>query len=139
MKSSLFSVFVLLCALLVSAQPSQSDVRRIRFERNHSSTILRGNLRPYTNHIYRFHARQGQRMTVRVQSPANDIVFWVQSRRYVHGSSSLILGGIHRNGETDWSGELPLSGEYEIYVSNPPMSDHAVSRALYYEVELRIE
>lgn len=78
-------------------------------------------------------------MTVRVQQPAEDIVFWVKGQSSAREKYPLVLAGIHKNGETDWTGELPASGAYEIHVSNPTISDHTVRRALSYQVELKIE
>lgn len=140
-RLSYFTVFILLSAFVYPAlaQPRRSKIYRVNFEPGQSSTVLRGSLRPYANHIYRLQARQGQRMTVRVQSPVDDVVFWVKTKGDARGRYSLVLEGIHRNGVTEWSGELPSSAEYEIHVSNPHISDHVVRRTLRYQVELRIE
>jgi hypothetical protein len=77
-------------------------------------------------------------MVVRLQAPADDVVFWVQSKKYVQGRNTALLEGIDKGGVADWSGELPITGEYEIYVSNPPVSDHPVKRALSYKLEVEI-
>lgn len=122
-----------------SAQHGRNKVQRVRLARGESSTVLRGRLRPYANHVYRLHAREGQKMTVRVESPADDVVFWVKTRMSGREKHWLILEGVHRNGQTEWSGALPASGEYEIQISNPPVSDHPVRRALSYQVKLEIE
>ncbi|HVF51713.1 MAG TPA: hypothetical protein VNA19_16635 [Pyrinomonadaceae bacterium] len=134
-------VVILMLAFFAPAAAQTKGVRvyRVRFEQGRSSTVLRGRLRPYANHVYRLDARQGQRMTVRVQEPAGDIVFWVKGRNSAREKYPLVLAGIHKNGETDWSGELPASGEYEIHVSNPTIGDHPVRRTLSYRVELKIE
>lgn len=77
-------------------------------------------------------------MAVRLQAPVNDVVFWVQSRKYSQGRDTLLLEGIFKGGVDDWSGELPVTGEYEIYVSNPPINDHLIKRALPYKLVVEI-
>lgn len=141
MKLSFIAVCILVCGFFhpASAQRKANKIRRVRLEQGQSSTFLRGALRPYANHIYRLHARRGQKMTVRVESPADDVVFWVKGKESAREKYWLALEGIHRNGQTEWSGELPASGEYEIDVSNPPIGDHPVRRVLSYRIELKIE
>lgn len=78
-------------------------------------------------------------MVVRLQAPVDDVVFWVQSRKYVQGRDTLLLEGVYRGGVTDWSGELPVTGEYEIYVSNPEINDHPVKHALAYKLAVEIK
>ena len=67
------------------------------------------------------------------------MVFWIQSRKYVANRDTLLLEGVDRRGETDWSGILPVSGEYEIWVGNPEISDHPVKRPVHYKLEVKIE
>ena len=129
-------LLVMVCS--VSAQ-NHSIIRRISFARGQTNTILTARLKPCTNHVYRLYGRRGQRMAVHLQAPANDdVVFWVQSRKYVQGRDTLLLEGIYKGGVADWSGELPVTGEYEIHVSNPPISDHPVKRALPYKLAVEI-
>ena len=124
---------------------SRNIVRQIKFEPEHTSAVLRALLRPYTSHIYRFHGREGQRIHVNLHvvtkkaEEQDDIVFWAQSRDYIPGRNTLLLEGIDKGGVTKWSGELPVSGEYEIYISNPKISDHAVTRSLRYTLEVTIQ
>ncbi len=121
-----------------ASSPKTTRIQRINFAPGQSTAVLRGRLRPYTNHIYRLRARSGQRLVLHLRSPANDVVFWVQSTKYVQGRDTLILDGIDRRGATDWSGELPLTDDYEIYVSNPPVNTHRIKRALPYSLEVSI-
>ncbi|HEX8474627.1 MAG TPA: hypothetical protein VF666_11380 [Pyrinomonadaceae bacterium] len=122
-----------------SQQSGSCKSRRISLERGESTVVLRGKLEPCKQRIYKLRARQGQRMSVVLLPDENDVVFWVRGRPSLRESVSLVLDGIHRNGVTDWSGELPFSGEYEIYVSRPPVSDRREKRVLPYKIELRIE
>jgi hypothetical protein len=81
------------------------------------------------------------RLQVRGQSEqdAGDIVFWIQTRKYLKGRNTLILEGIDKGGVDDWSGKLPATGEYEIYVSNPPYNDHTVKHKIHYILQVSIK
>ena len=134
--------FVVTACLLVLVCPAWAQrvtlIRRISFARGQTRTILTASVKPYTNHVYRLYARSGQHMAVRLQDSGNDVVFWVQSRNYSQGRDTLLLEGNYKGGVDDWSGELPVTGEYEIHVSNPPISDHPVKRALPYKLAVEI-
>ncbi len=139
----------LLCLIvsLSSAQGVGRDLtRRVRFGRGQTGATLSSVLRPGTSHVYTFRARAGQRMSVRLRltdkrgAREGDVVFWVQSKKYVAGRNTAILEGIDpRGGAVEWTGQLPLTGEYEIYLSNPEVSDHEILRPLRYAVEVSIE
>lgn len=73
-----------------------------------------------------------------LRSSANDVVFWVQGVKYLQGRDTLMLDGIDRGGVTHWVGELPLTGDYEIYVANPPVNTQRIKRALSYSLEVSI-
>jgi hypothetical protein len=134
-----FLVAVCLLAELSSAFAQKAtNAHRIRFTHGQTKAVVRGELKPYTRHIYRLSARQRQRMTVRLQTPQDDIVFWIQSRKSIPQRNKYILEGIDKGGATDWTGELPLTGEYEIHVSNPPISDHEIKRTISYKLEVEI-
>jgi hypothetical protein len=135
--------------LIVRAAPSGHEgsqhVRQIRFSHGGTATVLTGVLRPYNRHTYRFRARVGQEMSIQLRlrkegaGSKKDLVFWVQSRGwYPPSSNTALLEGIDKGGVTNWSGILPGTGEYEIYVSNPPITDHAVRHSLPYKLEITI-
>jgi hypothetical protein len=144
-----FVVTALILLLLVVSSLSETGrrntVRQIKFQPGHTTAVVEGLLRPYANHIYRFRGRARQKIHVTLHPTSKkaneegDIVFWVQSRRYIRGRSTLLLDGIDKGGVTDWSGELPVAGEYEIYISNPRISDHTVTVPLRYNLEVKIE
>lgn len=123
-------------------QESKNHVRRISFPRKGNTATLKGTLQPYSNHIYRFWARCEQQVTIELRQTKElgrdgDLVFWIQSRGwYPAGRSSSVLEGIDKGGATNWSGILPGTGEYEIYVSNPPISDHPIVRSLPYRLRI---
>ena len=128
----------LLAGLCVAGAQKNNTAQRISFLRGQTSTVVRGKLSPQTNDIYRLSARSGQRMTVHLQSPKGNVVFWLQSKNYFPERSTYLLEGIDRGGDTDWMGALPFSGEYEIYVSNPRISDHSINATLSYTLKVEI-
>jgi hypothetical protein len=141
-----FVLFLNVNSALAQSGGRGLTTRRIRFERGHTDATLHHTLRPGTIHVHTFHARAGQRMSVRLRltggraARAGDAVFWVQSKRYIAGRNTTILEGIDpRGGAVDWSGELPLTGEYEIYLSNPEVSDHLIKYSLRYALAVSIE
>lgn len=78
-------------------------------------------------------------MSVVLLPDENDLAFWVRGKPSAREGASLVLEGIHRNGATDWSGELPFSGEYEIHISRPPVSDYSGKRLPAYKLEVSIK
>lgn len=132
----------LLLTFVCPAEARQSfrcGPRRIRFERGASSVALRGRLEPCRRRVYKLRARRGQKMSVLLLPEENDLAFWVRGARSAPARDSLVLKGIHRNGATVWSGELPFSGEYEIHVARPPVSDRPEKRVRPYKLEVRVE
>jgi hypothetical protein len=125
---------------------SKDHVRQISFSRGGHTATLKGMLRPYSKHIYRFRARGGQEMSIELRFQKEgvgrdgDLVFWVQCRGwYPPGSRTAVLERIDKGGVANWSGILPGTGEYEIYVSNPPIGDHAIRRSLPYKLQMAIK
>jgi hypothetical protein len=123
---------------------SQSRTRQINFRQGQTSMILHGSLRPNNCRIYAVRAKTGQRMMVSLKSSnqdngeAPDLVFWVQGIKYTKGRNTRILEGIDSRGVTDWSGTLPATGTYQVYLSNPPVSDHSITRTSYYTMQISI-
>jgi|SRR5262245_5485547 len=126
------------------AQSKYDLVRQVRFERGASGTTLTGVLIYGAKHFYRLKARKGQTMSVKMivanSKDEAEIGFTVDSLQYPPGSNTRILDGIDpRAGNQDWSGELPVTGEYEIVVHNPPVSNNPVSRPIRYKLEVTIK
>lgn len=133
------SALVLVVVCSVPAQKSgQCKSRQVKFERGGSSVVLRGRLEPCDGRVYKLRARQGQKMSVVLLPAENDVVFWVFGKKPSE-RHALVLEGIHRNGVTDWTGELRFSGDYEIRLGRPPVSDSAEAETLPYQLEVRIE
>lgn len=131
---------VLISALTSSAvSPKIAKIQRVTFRKGQTDAAVRGRLKPYTRHLYRLRANAGQRLSVQLESADGDVVLWVQSTRRVPNSDSFILPGITKEGVTEWSGELPSTQDYEIYVSNPRISDHPVTHVLPYTLRLTLK
>jgi len=97
---------LLLCSL---APASFAQERRVRFERGRTSAVLKGTVSHGREAVYVLNARAGQTLIVHVSttSPNHDVVFSIKSP----GGGDLTddIG-------TDFSGELPSSGDYRIAV-----------------------
>lgn len=128
---------------LFSISPAQESGqckdREIIFEKGQSATVLRGQLEPCERRVYKFRAREGQRMSLSLFPAENDVVFWLQSTQYIAELHSHVLDGIHKNGVVSWEGELPRSGVYEIVIARPSVSNSPQQRTLPYRLKMRIE
>ena len=138
------ALVLLICFWNVDHADAQRRViKKVRFQRGQNIALLQGTLHPQTHHVYRMVAHAGQHMRARLLGrssfyEAPDMVFWIQSRKYVANRDTLLLEGVDRRGETAWSGTLPVSGEYEIWVGNPEISDHPVKRPVHYKLQVEI-
>ena len=104
-------LMILQTAPIVTAQRA----RRIQFARGRTTTILRGTLsaRADARHVYLLRARAGQTLTAHITaSGRGDAVFSIRAPSGTHVDEDHPI-------ETDWSGELPQSGDYRITVFNP--------------------
>ena len=107
-KRSLSIIIVLIFfGLAVGAQTRIS----VKFARGTSSATVRGSVSGYRYVDYRVGALGGQMMTVHLQSASRWAQFIVfdPAMENVEGS----------NGDTDWTGELPLDGTYTVRVMLP--------------------
>ena len=140
--------FTVACCLFINLIPAQGTgkdyLKYLKFKRGKSSVVLHQTLQPGTTHTYRLRGRVGQIMEVRLsessrtshESPSAE--FWVQTREYIRGRNTLFLEGFGKSGATDWSGKLPITGEYEIVISNPIIGDHVIESPVPYTLEVRI-
>jgi hypothetical protein len=141
---SLFIIFFISVNNSAFAQSKYDLVKHVRFERGASGATITGVLIYGAKHFYRLKARKGQTMSVKMivanSKYEADIGFTVQSLQYPPGSNTRILDSIDsRGGNQDWSGELPVTGEYEIVVHNPPVSNKPDSRPMRYRLEVTIK
>ncbi len=95
-----------------SALPMQAtSVRRVRFPRGRTTTVLRGSIVNDGMNQYLLSARAGQTMSVHITSPRKRAKFDVYPR---DNRSALVSSGAEDT--TDWEGSLPESGDYVISV-----------------------
>ncbi len=99
--------------VLVSTVIAQTGkTKRVRFPRGRTTEVLRGAVVRGTNDRYILGARRGQTMIVHISSREKNAVFTIL------GPDAIALQGTDEGLDaTDWTGELPLSGDYSIWVS----------------------
>lgn len=136
--------FGLLAIVLIGTEISLGQrkecfVKEVKFARGTSSTLLKGQLKPCRSRIYKLRARAGQRMNVRLEPDFNDLVFHVQGTKFLPAPVySFALAGIHKNGETEWSGTLPNDDLYEIWISHPEVTNKRLKRTVPYRLIVEI-
>lgn len=99
--------------VMVSSVIAQSGkTKRVRFPRGRTTAVLQGAVVRATNDRFILGARRGQTMTVHITSREKNAVFTIL------GPDATALEGTDEGLDaTDWTGELPLSGDYSIWVS----------------------
>lgn len=118
MKGGLIACILLSLSVNLVAQGGGSlkapagKTQRVRFARGRTTAILKGAVVRGTQDRYILGARGGQTMIVHVTSREKNAVFTIL------GPDATALEGTDEGLDaTDWSGELPLSGDYSIWVS----------------------
>ena len=95
-----------------SLGPPIGKTQRVRFARGRTTAILKGAVVRGTKDRYILGAREGQTMIVHVSSREKNAAFTIL------GPDATALQGTDEGLDaTDWTGELPLSGDYSIWVS----------------------
>jgi hypothetical protein len=122
--SILLTSLVLAAAFATQAQKGTSVVRRVNFPRGRTTAILRGAVRRGVSHDYLLRAREGQGMTVHLTA-SGDASFSILSPN----------GNSLADFVSDWSGELPESGDYRINVLPPTRNSNPAQYTL--EVTIR--
>ena len=106
----LMSVGMLLICSMVSAAPA-GKIQRVRFARGRTTAVLKGAVVRGTQDRYILGARRGQTMIVHITSRENNAVFAIL------GPDATALNGAEEGTDaTDWSGTLPLNGDFSIWV-----------------------
>jgi hypothetical protein len=106
-RALLIAAFLLISAIAAPAQPDRT--RRIRFARGRTSTVIKDAVVRGTRDRYLVGARSGQTLIVHITSLEENAVFDIHPR-----GSEQTLDGAEET--TDWSGELPRTGDYVIVV-----------------------
>ena len=107
--ASVFFFLLFIVVPSVSAQEGEKITHRIRFARGQNTATMKGKIRKNQEIIYTLRASKGQTLTARVTASTqnNDVVFTLMGP----GNISLMAEG---ELDTEWSGELPQSGDYQI-------------------------
>lgn len=112
----LLKTAVVIGALLILVSPvvvaQKGKTQRVRFPRGRTTAVLHGAAVRGTNDRYILGARRGQTMIVHISSREKNAVFTIL------GPDATALAGTDEGLDaTDWTGELPLTGDYSIWVS----------------------
>ena len=118
MKGGLLACILLSLSLSLAAQgggnlkePS-GKTQRVRFARGRTTAILKGAVVRGTEDRYILGARAGQTMIVHLTSREKNAEFLIQDP-----NGTAVEGLDDGLADTDWTGELPVSGDYSIWVS----------------------
>lgn len=107
-----FSLTFALLLLVGPAFAQRGKTQRVRFARGRTTAVLKGGVVRGTQDRYILGARAGQTMLVHITSREKNAAFTIL------GPDATALTGTEEGADaTDWSGELPLSGDYSIWVS----------------------
>ncbi|MGH9906476.1 MAG: hypothetical protein ACRD8U_12950 [Pyrinomonadaceae bacterium] len=110
-------ILISLCVTLVaqgggSLGAPQGKTKRVRFARGRTTAILKGAVVRGTQDRYLLGARAGQTMIVHITSREKNAVFTI-----LDPQATALPGTEEGVDAADWSGELPHSGDYSIWVS----------------------
>ena len=110
MSAIVFSVVFIGGATAVSAQNMQSSVvkKQVKFARGRNKATLRGSAKYGMSYVFNLGAKAGQTMEVRLNGRNSELSFSV-----IAPDDETMEGGF---GVSEWSGELPQSGNYSIVV-----------------------
>lgn len=104
------AILVLISSLAVADAAAQTKVR-VKFARGGSAATMRGSITGYRYADYVLRAKAGQTIVAKVSSAESSIEFVIFKPDMDN------LDGMFS--ETDWSGVLPVSGNYTIRVLMP--------------------
>lgn len=105
-------VAVFIFSMLLTAVAQKGTTKRVRFPKGRTTAVLKGAVVRATQDQYILGARRGQTMTVHITSLEKNAVFAIL------GPNGYALDGAEEGADVmDWSGELPSSGDYSIWVS----------------------
>jgi hypothetical protein len=116
-KAGLVAILLCMCVTLVAQTggdlgPPRGKTQRVKFARGRTTAVLKGGVVRGTNDRYILGARAGQTMIVHITAREKNAVFTIL------GPNATALEGTEEGVDaTDWTGELPQSGDYSIWVS----------------------
>lgn len=116
-RASVISIVLLFLCSVVWGQgggslgPPRGKTQRVRFAKGRTTAVIRGAVVRGTRDRYILGARSGQTMIVHITSREKNAVFTIL------GPDATALEGTEEGADaTDWTGELPLNGDYSIWV-----------------------
>jgi hypothetical protein len=104
--STRHTILLLLCTLLLTAAIPNGKPQRIKFARGRTTAAMKGSVTERKGKMYVLGAREGQTMSVHVASKGGKVQFTIATPE----------PDILTDPTDDFSGELPVSGDYEIAV-----------------------
>jgi len=112
-KLRIFTTFLLITLALSLASITSADGirKRLKFAKGKSSTTVSGAVIRGDLDTYIVGAREGQTMRVRITSLENNAVFQIEG-----ADGSYLSGAGEEDDATNWSGELPATGDNKIIV-----------------------
>jgi hypothetical protein len=112
MRRLFVSSLVLLILTFGSAVLAQTGkVQRVRFARGRTTAVLKGAVVRGTQDRYILGARGGQTMIVHITSSEKKAVFAI-----LGPDGTALQGAEEGTDATDWTGTLPMSGDFSIWV-----------------------
>ncbi|MEK6280976.1 MAG: hypothetical protein AABN95_11540 [Acidobacteriota bacterium] len=105
------AVVLLTLSILLTVVAQTGTTKRVRFPRGRTTAVLKGAVVRGTQDQYILGARRGQTMIVHITSREKNAVFAIL------GPNATALDGAEEGTDAmDWTGELPLTGDYSIWV-----------------------
>ena len=125
------SSILLAVAIAVSSAWAHEYVKKLR-----SPATVKGFIGGESHDSYVIHARQGQTMTVEIswkpehdENGDNHAEFWVGTRPDFDGDSLVKFGTESDEGKR-WTGKVPATGNYYIYVLGHPTAEYTLKVTL---------
>jgi type II secretory pathway pseudopilin PulG len=106
-------LFTVVAMLLITtlAAAYEGKTQRVRFARGRTTAVLKGAVVRGTQDQYILGARSGQTMIVHITSLEKNAVFAI-----LGPDGSALQGAEEGSDVTDWTGTLPMSGDFSIWV-----------------------
>ena len=114
MKLRIFVTFLLMTLVLSVASITSADGvrKRLKFAKGRSATTVSGAVIRGDQDTYIIGARKGQTMRVKITSLEKNAVFDVKD-----ANGNYLQDAGESDDATNWTGDLPSTGDYEITVS----------------------
>ena len=106
------ALVVFTLSIIITAAAQTGKTQRVRFPRGRTTAVLKGAVVRATQDQYLLGARRGQTMIVHITSLEHNAVFAI-----LGPEGAALIGAEEGADAMDWTGELPSSGDYSIWVS----------------------